>query len=670
VDGGSKSSGFGQRVGVSLAGAGAFYALIQLLQNQLGAFHLQPWVERLMTLTVAVLGLLITQMRAVHQDDVAERQRSAALDTGMASFTPRRVGELSGVDLGVRFAGGEPGTYVERDADEELAEAFENVGSVVVVGPARCGKTRTALQVAQRDDEAVLLVPEHATGLAAILTPEARDIVRRQAFAAGSEPVLWLDNLERFIDGLDLDALDQFQRPGLLARAPRRRPAWTRRRPGWMRRPPGWTRRRQPPEAAGTREAAAARGAAGTPEGAGTEAADLARPKVRLLATIRQDQLELLLDGGDERSRTGRRLLARLQGIALSDTWSVTERARFRAAHAGGHPAPTISATFPDRAAPGWAPGVAWTHKEPERRRFTAHIVTGVLVLTTIGLALATVIVGHRQGWTIPPPIPAQIASIEAGLEPCQHAVRAPSKGLGPNRSLVLIVHSAACPGPDQLRFYADIDGRLSRRFVETPSNQTEAWRMFCVGAGRDACHVPVGYGVLVPVVVEAPTDSQLLPLVIYTKTGDTRTRALFLPRPPRLPDPDAGVERRLLAVPLAPGAPADADSVAPLRCRLPGTLCGYPAEAVIVAPPASGRHPALLVAGYLSAGSATAPQELIVRAWEITVPEPGDVVVGRRPCLVFEYALIRAKVPIVSGELPGVALRQWLARSSTTVVC
>jgi hypothetical protein len=636
----TKSSGIGQRFGVSVVGAGAFYGLIQLLQTQLGAFHLQPWVQRLLTLTVGALGLLLSQFRAVRAANLEDQQRLAALDAGMASFTPRHIGELSALDLGVRRSGDDPGPYVERDVDLAVAQAFEKVGAVVVVGPERCGKTSTALHCLTRDDNVVLLVPEDAQGLGAMLSPLNRAALREWALARGEVPVLWLDNLERFLEGLDLDALDRFQRPGLMTRGPNRRTLWVRRL--GIRRKTG-----------------------------GPEAAVLDRPHVRLMATLGEDQLDELLTGADERSRTGRRLLARVQGIPLGDPLSAAEQARFSTVHKDAALGASVSAMFPDLAARGWTPGMPWTRKEPDRAPFKAPLVTGALVLITLALAVATVAVAHNQGWTVPPPIPSQISAIEAALEPCQHGVSSLQTGLGPGARLVMMVDSAACPAPDQLRYYEVRHGRLVLRFVETPKDQTKAWRMFCIGPAQDPCRLPVGASVLIPAAVQEPTHSQLLPMVIYPTAGRTRLRAAFLSSPPTGGDPDAAVERQLKVVPLSQGAPADANPNVPrVSCRAPGRLCGYPAEGLAAVPAAVDRHPALLIAGYLASGSASAPRVLFARAWEISVPRRGDLIIGTRTCLPFDHGLISADVPVTPGETPGAALRQWFARSSTRVVC
>lgn len=335
-----ESSGISPRVGVSFLGAGAVYGVIQLLESQLNAFHLLTGVQVLVSLTVGVLGLLLSQLRIVHTANLEDQQRADALDVGMASFTPRHIGELSAFDLGVRRSEDELGAYVERDLDRALAEALENVGAVVVVGPERCGKTRTALHCIESNDKAVLLIPEDAPGLAVILSDANRRALRKRAFKRGELPVLWLDNLERFLVGLDLDALDRFQRPALALVTPSR---WT-----WLR---SRARSRLPYR---------------------RRTASLDPPQVRLPATLDEDHFNALLEGSDEASRTGRRLLARLQGIALGDVLSEHEQARFSDHYTDVAPGTVVSARFPDRTAGGWRPGVPWTRKAPDPPPFTA----------------------------------------------------------------------------------------------------------------------------------------------------------------------------------------------------------------------------------------------------------------------------------------------------------
>jgi hypothetical protein len=65
------------------------------------------------------------------------------------------------------------------------------------------------------------------------------------------------------------------------------------------------------------------------------------------------------------------------------------------------------------------------------------------------------------------------------------------------------------------------------------------------------------------------------------------------------------------------------------------GCLLGRPAAAIGVLP-ASSRHPAILLAGYVASGTTEAPEVLSVRAWRINMPPAGAPRAQRgRDCLV-----------------------------------
>ena len=87
------------------------------------------------------------------------------------------------------------GPYVPRTADERVDRALRAGGLVLVVGPERAGKSRTAYEALLRILPAnPVLVPLDGSGLSA-LTTEA-------SFDPEPETVWWLDDLERFLPDL------------------------------------------------------------------------------------------------------------------------------------------------------------------------------------------------------------------------------------------------------------------------------------------------------------------------------------------------------------------------------------------------------------------------------------------------------------------------------------
>lgn len=74
---------------------------------------------------------------------------------------------------------------------------------VLVVGPARSGKSRSAFEALKRAlPGAGLLIPENGAGLKVLFARPAEELL--PGFEAG---VVWLDGLERFLAAVDVDCL-------------------------------------------------------------------------------------------------------------------------------------------------------------------------------------------------------------------------------------------------------------------------------------------------------------------------------------------------------------------------------------------------------------------------------------------------------------------------------
>ncbi len=202
--------------GIGLALAAVAWGLLELLQRALPSLHLRRTPELLIIFTIGAIALAIAQRQAAAAKRAAQQAAEAELDAALACWWPRRAAELSPYDLGAHPTGeaADDATvlapYAARALDDELRRALAEPGLVVVYGPPRAGKTRTAYEaVRQACPQAALLVPEDADGLASVLArmDRLRPIVP-------APYVLWLDELERFLPGIDLDALDRLTSDG------------------------------------------------------------------------------------------------------------------------------------------------------------------------------------------------------------------------------------------------------------------------------------------------------------------------------------------------------------------------------------------------------------------------------------------------------------------------
>jgi hypothetical protein len=89
---------------------------------------------------------------------------------------------------------------VPRSVDDDIDRALAEGGLVLVVGPARAGKTRSCYEALRRTLPAVpLLIPLDADALGTIVADAGLN-------AIGG--VWWLDDLERYLPALDYAALE------------------------------------------------------------------------------------------------------------------------------------------------------------------------------------------------------------------------------------------------------------------------------------------------------------------------------------------------------------------------------------------------------------------------------------------------------------------------------
>jgi hypothetical protein len=200
------------RLGAVALGLGAaVLAAIQILEQTVTQFNPRPVVSALITVVVAAAGVTLARARSV-------AARGQFLARALAQWPMPTAVQADPLLLGV-FPPREPGLppYVPREADGALDRAFEQTGFVLVVGPARAGKSRTAYEALRRAfPEERVLVP-----VAGMLTSATGDVGLRSARA-----VWWLDDLERFLIELNQPVLTWLLDGGLTVLASIRSQAW------------------------------------------------------------------------------------------------------------------------------------------------------------------------------------------------------------------------------------------------------------------------------------------------------------------------------------------------------------------------------------------------------------------------------------------------------------
>jgi hypothetical protein len=176
---------------LSLTLGGAAFALIEILQASVGQFNPRPVVSVLVAVCVALLGSTVGRLR---QGSVEAQQLTELLRV----WPLRRIGDIDGLVFGVfparrSSAVADLPPYVPRDIDPQLDDGLRAGGFVLVVGPPRSGKSRTAFEAARRvlGDRAAM-IPVDGSALSALVDEELSGF--------GADAVWWLDDLERFVD--------------------------------------------------------------------------------------------------------------------------------------------------------------------------------------------------------------------------------------------------------------------------------------------------------------------------------------------------------------------------------------------------------------------------------------------------------------------------------------
>ena len=218
---------------------GAVLALLTVLQGQLSALHLFTDMKFAVSLLIGAVAALITLLQSSHGNRRSERDQARALDAALVGPATRAAEFWDPVDLG-DTADPPNSEYQTRDEDTEIRAEMDQCWLVCVIGPRGAGKTRAAFEAVRAiRANAKILCPVDANGLSILLRGQDQllaAIADYDAAHSRNEPgfrrhllartqrvarrlfgsrkpvraILWLDDLERFLDGLDIDGLTRF----------------------------------------------------------------------------------------------------------------------------------------------------------------------------------------------------------------------------------------------------------------------------------------------------------------------------------------------------------------------------------------------------------------------------------------------------------------------------
>jgi hypothetical protein len=204
------------RLGAVALGAGAaVLALIQILEQSVSAFSPRPVVSALITVVVALVGATLARGRSVSQ-------RRQFLSNVLRQSPMPTAADADPYMLGVfrphTASGDGIGPYVPRSVDDQLERALAKGGFVLLIGVPKAGKSRSAYEaVLRRLSGQKLLVPYGGEALPSIIG---------DASLRSEEAVWWLDDLGRFLPGLDGPSLDELLNGGHVVVASVRADTW------------------------------------------------------------------------------------------------------------------------------------------------------------------------------------------------------------------------------------------------------------------------------------------------------------------------------------------------------------------------------------------------------------------------------------------------------------
>jgi hypothetical protein len=558
---GGASPSSGQRGRAAWAGGAVIVGgLLQFLQQGVQAVHLSTGVLWLATALIVVAGLGVGQWRQHEAGQEVARDRQAALDAALACWPPRSVRLLRPYDVGVHPSLDVP---LEQSGyvERDADRALDEAidqGTIVIV----FGPPGAGKS--RSTFEAVKRREPDAVVLMVEDAAGLRVLVSHapvDVLGGEARAVVWLEGLEHHLEGLDLDALQRFI---------------------------GWA----------------------------------ASPRVVLVATIRDDALEQLLHSSSREGLVMRRLLAYGRGVFIAGELSDEEAATFERERGRTPASRRVAGAFPQNWRAGWTHCSPLLQPPPLPRRRHLDRPGATLAALAAGLIVALLLVSHKYGWTVAPPLDEQVRTIAASLRPCQRLDEFPHNGKGlqsasdhTSRVLVAIVSGADCLESDEVRFYRlASDKRLHQIASLRPADPAPRFSFSCIGDDtQDPCHVTLrGASSSIVGAFRNTDDQQELPVVASFATQSLQLRALSLPE-----HGVRSVNRRPQTLRLrSTSGSGGAAAAGPCRENR-GCVSGATAASVAILP-SSSRNPALLLTGYALGDTPEAPDAVRVRLWQL----------------------------------------------------
>jgi hypothetical protein len=546
-------------------GAALVLALLTVGATALNSLPLRVLVLLFGLALLAVLTVLVNALVGSRARRRATRERIVKLRRLLNEWPPRSVSELSPYAVGVRppaaaiTQGALFPEYVRRDVDAAVGAALRSAPIVLLVGPACAGKSRTAFEAlanCTRTAEAVVLLPDDKQALADVLAAPGCVIEPNKRY------VLWLDDLDRFLEKLGPRELDRFIY-------------------------------------------------AADPDHNGAEEV----PGVTVVATLRDDVfLKILAEGGDT-AHVLRGLIARAEWIVVPATLTPAERERLAVAYPDAPPVESFLEIFGETMVQlGHAIYRAPVPPQVRRRQrpSLSPVMAGVLALA---LAVGAFVAGQRWGWIEPPALEERFATLAAHDDPCGGVGVSPTSVAAVHGDVVQVVHRGdGCPESDIVKLFPREGNTLAGRPAAAFQPAVEHRAKFqCLGPDRaDPCHPDLFGGKRVIVGAwEDGVNQKRLPVAIYRGNG-RKYEIVAL----NLTAPEAARESASQSAFRAQFAQPSALSVTDRRWGRKWSLRGPPATVTVMLPPRSN-HGAILVAGYAVGRRVNAPQ-IVARGFEL----------------------------------------------------
>ena len=559
-----------RRSSTVVIGLGALILIIvTALAGEISSLNLLDRAKVAIFVLVVMAGIASTVWESTRARRADEDMRGRDLEAALAGDVTRPLAERSARGVGVRPGPGAFGAYQRRGEDEELERALRENWIVCVVGPPGSGKTRAAFEALKRvRPGARLIAPVDGKALETILAAqydlfialdraERRDAARAYRGATRSlrslfhrlarrlpwsynevDYVLWLDGLQRFIPTINVNELIRFL---------------------------------------------------GAPP---TES-----PKARLVATIREEDLAVLVGAANDESHRARDLLSRAEQVAYEGSDAAS---------------PTVAGAGPPDSEPN--EGLDEIRTLPTRTGRLGLFFPWLAPIVAASWIAALWVTNH--GLTVPPALAAQERAVAASLQPCDVAAPAPADDA---HYWILPVEAGSCPGSDYVRIYAIDHGHLELSTTATPRDPSRIWWFRCADPSR--CAFPAGGSRRIVVGEFVDPDHHALPLVIYRQNGAIYKLAPYLARFGNHSD-----SRTTLYV----TGPEPA-SWRPGQCGNSRALCGYPPTYIAATALDDQPGRVLLIAGY-AVGHWYAPKMIITRAFDLSF-QRGRVVFDPTQC-------------------------------------